>query len=108
MFLKSPHLLDLLARIGVIGSLDGRRGLAICAFHVRNFFDTYLKNPAGGKMDLRSPFPRGHFRHAGSRQPRTLTADFAVGDDVEEPELFHAGQVDFLRVPENESPDLLP
>jgi predicted dienelactone hydrolase len=43
MFTKSPFLVFVLRRSGVMGSLEKRRGLAITSACVHTFFDVYLK-----------------------------------------------------------------
>lgn len=43
MFTKSPILMFFLRRVGVMGSLEKRRGLAITDACVHTFFDVYLK-----------------------------------------------------------------
>lgn len=41
--LKSQHLMRALGMLGVLGSLDARRGLAITADYLHRFFDVYLE-----------------------------------------------------------------
>lgn len=43
ILLKSPMLLGMMQRMGVIGGLEGRRGLEITADCISTFFDVYLK-----------------------------------------------------------------
>ena len=48
----------LLRMLGVLGSRDGRRGLAITGDCVHSFFDVYLKGaPATQLKDLSSRYP---------------------------------------------------
>jgi len=43
ILLKSPLLQAMMRRVGIMGGLQGARGLAITADYVRSFFDVYLK-----------------------------------------------------------------
>jgi len=43
MFTKSPIFMAFLRRLGVLGPLEKRRGLAITGACVHTFFDVYLK-----------------------------------------------------------------
>jgi hypothetical protein len=51
ILLKSPLLLGGMRRLGVIGRLDGRRGLEITAEYVGTFFDVYLKGRPRAELD---------------------------------------------------------
>jgi dienelactone hydrolase len=51
MFTKSPILMFLLRRAGVMGSLEKRRGLAITGACVHTFFDVYLKDAPVEEMN---------------------------------------------------------
>jgi hypothetical protein len=58
ILLKSPLLLGVMRRRGIIGRLDGRRGLAISANCVGTFFDVYLKGHPRTELDaLARDFP---------------------------------------------------
>lgn len=58
MFTKSPILMFFLRRVGVMGSLERRRGLAITGACVHTFFDVYLKGAAVEEMNsLPSLYP---------------------------------------------------
>lgn len=51
MFTKSPILMFFLRRAGVMGPLEGRRGLAITTACVHTFFDIYLKGAPADEMN---------------------------------------------------------
>jgi predicted dienelactone hydrolase len=51
MFVKSPVLMSFLRRIGVMGPLEKRRGIAITSACVHTFFDVYLKGAAAEEMN---------------------------------------------------------
>jgi predicted dienelactone hydrolase len=51
MFTKSPILMFFLRRVGVMGSLEKRRGLAITGACVHTFFDVYLKGAPANEMN---------------------------------------------------------
>jgi dienelactone hydrolase len=51
MLLKSQLLLGMMQRLGMIGGLDGRRGLEITADCVSSFFDVYLKGSPKSVLD---------------------------------------------------------
>jgi len=51
MFTKSPILMFFLRRLGVMGSLEKRRGLAITGACVHTFFDVYLKGAPVEEMN---------------------------------------------------------
>lgn len=58
MFVKSPVLMFFLRRIGVMGPLEKRRGIAITDACVHTFFDVYLKDaPAAEMNNLPSLYP---------------------------------------------------
>jgi dienelactone hydrolase len=52
--LKSHIVLRALRMAGVVG-IDGRRQLAVTAYCVHSFFDTYLKRASVARLDLLSP-----------------------------------------------------
>jgi dienelactone hydrolase len=52
--LKSHIVLRALRMAGVVG-IDGRRQLAVTAYCVHSFFDTYLKGASAERLDLPSP-----------------------------------------------------
>jgi dienelactone hydrolase len=52
--LKSQAVRGLLRLFGQLG-IDGRRQLAVTAYCVERFFDTYLKGGVGARLDLSSP-----------------------------------------------------
>ena len=57
MLVKSHYVIGAMRLLGV-GSLDGRRGLAITADYVHTFFDVYLKDaPAGLLHKPSQPYP---------------------------------------------------
>jgi hypothetical protein len=51
MFVKSPVLIFFLRRIGVVGALDKRRGIAIASACLHTFFDVYLKGAPAKEMN---------------------------------------------------------
>jgi predicted dienelactone hydrolase len=51
MLTKNSVFLAILQRFGVLGSLDGRRGLAITSTCIRTFFDVYLKGLPNGELN---------------------------------------------------------
>jgi predicted dienelactone hydrolase len=51
MLTKNSVFLAILQRFGVLGSLDGRRGLAITSTCMRTFFDVYLKGLPNGELN---------------------------------------------------------
>jgi predicted dienelactone hydrolase len=51
MFTKSPVLMFFLRKVGVMGSLEKRRGLAITSACVHTFFDVYLKGAPADEMN---------------------------------------------------------
>jgi predicted dienelactone hydrolase len=51
MFTKSPIFMAFLRRLGVLGPLEKRRGLAITGACVHTFFDVYLKGALAGELD---------------------------------------------------------
>jgi dienelactone hydrolase len=51
IILKSPLLQAVMRRLGLIGGLEGRRGLAITASYVSAFFDVYLKGQPRTALD---------------------------------------------------------
>jgi dienelactone hydrolase len=58
ILLKSQVLLGAMRRTGVIGGLEGRRGLAITTDYVATFFDVYLKDRPRADLDaLARKFP---------------------------------------------------
>ena len=58
MFTKSPVLMLFLRRLGVLGPLEKRRGLAITGACVHTFFDVYLKGaPADELNNLPAIYP---------------------------------------------------
>jgi predicted dienelactone hydrolase len=58
MFTKSPVLMMFLRRLGVLGPLEKRRGLAITGACVHTFFDVYLKGaPADELNNLPAFYP---------------------------------------------------
>jgi predicted dienelactone hydrolase len=61
MFTKSPVLIFVLQKIGVMGTLNKRRGIEIASGCVRAFFDVYLKGaPTGQLTGLPSQYPEVH------------------------------------------------
>ena len=50
--LNSDVVMGALGAVGMIG-IEGRRQLAVTAYHVRSFFDAHLKGP--GRAPVRSP-----------------------------------------------------
>jgi pimeloyl-ACP methyl ester carboxylesterase len=60
ILLNSQAAFGLLRLVG-IGGLDGRRGLAISADYVRNFFDVYVNGaPAASLTSLAGRYPEVH------------------------------------------------
>ena len=58
MFVKSPVLMFFLRRIGVMGPLEKRRGIAITSACMHTFFDVHLKGaPADEMNSLPSLYP---------------------------------------------------
>jgi dienelactone hydrolase len=58
MFTKSPILMFFLRRVGMMGPLEKRRGLAITSVCVHTFFDVYLKGASTEEMNsLPSIYP---------------------------------------------------
>jgi predicted dienelactone hydrolase len=61
MFTKSPVLIFVLQKIGVMGTLKKRRGIEIASSCVRVFFDVYLKGaPTGQLTGLPLQYPELH------------------------------------------------
>jgi hypothetical protein len=51
ILLKSQLLLGMMRRVGAIGALEGRQGLAITTDYVSSFFDVYLKGQPRTALD---------------------------------------------------------
>jgi hypothetical protein len=52
ILLKSQLLLAVMRRVGIMGGLQGARGLAITTNYVHSFFDVYLKGEPRTELNV--------------------------------------------------------